>query len=215
MSEETLEYPPFPPLVWDLFFWVGEVALPSWAGFEVRRDRAGRRLQSMQPDGIARLSVTTLDKATRTHPIAEQVAAFRHLLNNEAAVASAVAEALAEYCPGHAYDGDDEELLGISGPDDLRPLVWLSEVHVLTVTRDGVAYIGFEFDCAWDEEHGAGVMTHLGRVVATGQAADSFQAWIAEQDTGEEQGKPNLKPRGHFLVGEFRTSVTLPSTPRF
>jgi Domain of unknown function (DUF6985) len=70
----------------------------------------------------------------------------------------------------------------ISEPSELRPLIGLSNVHVLSVVRDGAAYIGFEFGCVWDDEHGAGVMTHLGRVVATGQAAVSFMAWIAKQD---------------------------------
>jgi hypothetical protein len=115
----------------------------------------------------------------RTPPSAEQEAAFRHLLDHEAAVAAAVTAALVEYCPGHAYDGDDEVLLGVSGPDDLRPLVCLLGVHVLDVVRDGAACVGFEFDCAWDAEHGAGVMTHRGRVIAAGQADCSFTEWIA------------------------------------
>jgi hypothetical protein len=64
----------------------------------------------------------------------------------------------------------------------MRSLVGLSTVHVLPVARDGVAYLGFEFGCVWDTEHGAGVMTHLDRVVATGQAAVSLTERIAEQD---------------------------------
>jgi hypothetical protein len=67
----------------------------------------------------------------------------------------------------------------VSDPTDLRSLVGLSSVHVLNVVRDGVACIGFEFGCVWDEEHGAGVMTHLGRVIATGQADCSFEEWVA------------------------------------
>jgi hypothetical protein len=38
-----------------------------------------------------------------------------------------------------------------------------------------------EFGCVWEEEHGAGVMTHIGRVIATGQAHCSFTEWIARQ----------------------------------
>jgi hypothetical protein len=108
-------------------------------------------------------------------------------MDNEAAVAAAVARALVDYCPGEAYDGDDEELLGVSEPADLRRLVGLSAVHVLDVCRDGAACIGFEFGCVWDEEHGAGVMTHLGRVTATGQAVCSFEEWIARQGLDRQQ----------------------------
>jgi hypothetical protein len=189
MRQETLDYPPFPPLKWDYYFWLGEVVLPSWAGFQARRGAYGAGNSRKPSDGTARLSISPLDDKARTHPMAEQVAAFRHLMDNEAAVAAAVARALVDYCPGNAYDGDDEELLEVSGPDDLRPLVGLSSVHVLNVVRDRVACIGFEFGCVWDEEHGAGVMTHFGRVIATGQADCSFTEWIARQGLDRQQWK--------------------------
>ena len=178
---KKLDQPPFPPLTWELYFWVAEVTLPSWAGFEVRHGRREAGPGVPTADGTARLSVSSADSDARTPPTAEQAAAFQHLLDNEAAVADAVARALVGYCPGNAYDGDDEVLWGVSEPDDLRPLVCLIGVHVLDLARDGVACIGFEFECAWDGEHGAGVMTHRGRVIATGQGDCSFEAWIARQ----------------------------------
>jgi hypothetical protein len=179
--QETLDYPPFPLLKWDLYFWVGEVVLPSWTGFQAGRGGYGAVSSHRPSDGTAELSIAPLDDKVRTPPTDEQVTAFRHLMDNEAAVAAAVVRALVDYCPGNAYDGDDEELLEVSQPDDLRPLVGLARVHVLNVFRDGAACIGFEFGCVWDEEHGAGVMTHLGRVIGTGQAACSFMEWIAQQ----------------------------------
>lgn len=181
MLPETLDHPPFPPLKWDHYFWVGDVVLPSWAGFQARRAGYGAVSSRRPSDGSARLSISPLDDEARTAPTAEQVAAFRHLMGNEAAVAAEVVRALVAYCPGEAYDGDDEELLEVSGPDDLRPLIGLSSVHVLDVFHDGEACVGFEFGCVWDGEHGAGVMTHRGRVIATGQADCSFVEWIARQ----------------------------------
>jgi hypothetical protein len=121
-------------------------------------------------------------------PTPEQAAAFRHLMDNEAAVADAVGRALLDYYPDErekyhdAYDdGEVDRLPEISDPAGLRPLIGLSSVHVISVDRDGAACIGFEFGCVWDAEHGAGVMTHLGRVIATGQADCSFVAWIARE----------------------------------
>ena len=35
--DEAIEIPPFPPLTWADYSWVGEVRLPSWAGFQDRR----------------------------------------------------------------------------------------------------------------------------------------------------------------------------------
>lgn len=181
MLPETLDHPPFPPLKWEHYFWVGEVVLPSWAGFQARRGGYGAVSSRKPSDGTARLSISPLDDKSRTAPTAEQVAAYRHLMDNEAAVAAAVVDALVRYCPGEAYDGDDEELMEVDEPDDLRPLIGLSSVHILDVFHEGIACIGFEFGCVWDEEHGAGVMTHRGRVIATGQADCSFVEWIARQ----------------------------------
>ena len=182
---ETLDHSPFPPLTWGHYFWVAELKLPSWAGFQVQYgdDRPAHDLPPS--DGNARLSISATDICARTPPTTEQVAAFRYLLDNESAIADAVAFALVEYCPGNTYDGDDEVLLGVTEPADLRFLVRLIGVHILTVVRDGMACIGFEFDCAWDGGHGAGVMTHSGQVIATGQADCSFTGWIARQGLDE------------------------------
>ena len=180
MPQKKLDHPPFPPLEWNDYFWAGEVVLPSWAGFQARQGRYVAVSSRRPSDGTARLSISPLDDKDRTPPTAEQVAAFGHLMDNEAGVADAVARALVEYCPGQAYNWDDAELIEASEPADLRPLVGLSSVHVLDVFHDGVACVGFEFGCVWDEEHGAGVMTHHGRVIATGQADCSFVEWIAQ-----------------------------------
>src|SRR5438552_3781461 len=96
---KTLDFPPFPPLKWDLYFWVGEVVLPSWAGFQARRGAYGAVSSRKPSGGTARLSIAPLDDKARTHPTAEQVAAFRHLMDKEAAVSDAVARALVDYCP--------------------------------------------------------------------------------------------------------------------
>ena len=187
MPQDTLNYPPFPPLKWEHFFWVGDVLLPSWAGFQARRGAYGALSSRKASDGTARLSIAPLDSKARSHPMPEQITAFLHLLDNESTVAGAVARALVDYCPGEAYDGDDEELMNVSNPADLRPLIGLSSVHVLKVVHNGMACIGFEFGCVWDEEHGAGVMTHNGRVIATGQAVSSFEEWIARQGLGKKK----------------------------
>lgn len=176
---ESLEHPPFPPLKWDLYFWEGEVVLPSWAGFQARRGEYGAVSSRTPSNGTAKLSISPQDNKTRTPPAVEQVAAFQQMMDNEAAVGAAVVAALVDYCPGHAYDGDDEELLKVSEAADLRPLIGLATVHLLDVFQDGLACVGFEFGCVWDEEHGAGVMTHGGRVIAVGQADCSFMEWIA------------------------------------
>jgi hypothetical protein len=83
-----------------------------------------------------------------------------------------------------------EEMPPIERPDQLRALLGLSVVHVLNAAKDGAAYVGFEFGCTWEEEHGLGVLTHRGRPVAipllggatVGPADVASEEWIAEAD---------------------------------
>lgn len=186
MLPGTLDYPPFPRLTWEDYFWASEIVLPSWVGFRARGSEYGGARRSRPADGTVRLLIAPLEINARTAPVIEQVAAFQCLMDNEEAIADAVAHALVEYCrSGDAYCNDDDhlldELLQMSKPDDLCSLVELSCVHVLNVFHDGEACIGFEFACTWDEEHGAGVMTYRGQVIAAGPADHSFLEWVAEQ----------------------------------
>lgn len=193
-KKKALDLPPFPPLKWDEYFWVGRITLPSWAGF-----RSGRGRSKKLSDGTVRLNVAVDDSELddddeRPPPSAAQVAAMRHLLDNEAAVAEAVLRALFERYPDEkeAYEDAADEgdtLPEISDPSGLRTLMGLSNVHVLYVKKDDVAYIGFEFECGWEREHGAGAMTHLGRIVEVGQADAAFLEWIAEKDARRRKKK--------------------------
>ena len=199
MAKKKLNVPPFPPLEWDGYFWVGEITLASWAGFQSRGGAYGARSSKKPSDGTARLNVAVnddelKDEDDRPPPTAAQIAALQHLLDNEATVAGAVLLALFERYPDEkeAYEDaadEDDTLPEISEPNGLKALMGLSNVHVLHAQKGDAAYIGFEFGCVWEREHGAGVMTHLGRVVEVGQADASFQEWIAERDSKRRKKK--------------------------
>ena len=186
--QQTLNMPPFPPLRWDEYFWTGEVVLPSWADFQSRRGPYGSVSSRGKSDGSARLTVTPQDDDERTPPLAEQLRAFQLLLERERMAGDSVLQAIFARYPGlrDAYGYDDEEaaelMPEIEYAEQLRTLIGLSNIHVLTVAKDDVAYIGLEFGCTWDREHGLGVMTHRDRVVKIGGADTSFLAWIAERD---------------------------------
>lgn len=191
---DTLDVPGFPPLRWEHYFWVGDLVLPSWAGFEVlhgryapKRGAKAKPVKAKKAEPV-RLSINPENDDERTPPTQGQVQAFQHLLTNETAVTAAVLNRMFKHYPEDKYSyeefHEDEglKLPSIKKPEGLRTLIHLSGVHLLNVYKDGVAYIGFEFGCAWDGEHGAGVMTHLGRIVTSGQADCSFLDWIARRD---------------------------------
>ena len=54
---------------------------------------------------------------------------------------------------------------------------------------EGAAYVGYEFGCAWEEEHGLGLMMHQGRIVAMGGADTAILEWIAEKDAQKRAEK--------------------------
>jgi hypothetical protein len=192
MAKQTLNLPPFPPLKWDEYFWTGEAVLPSWAGFQSRRGAYGAASSGKKSDGSARLTVTPVNVEARTPPLAEQVLAFRLLLENERAVADSILHAVFAEYPGmrKSYGYDEEEaakfMPEIKQAKQLRTLIGLSNVHVLNVAKDGIGYTGFEFGCTWDDEHGLGIMMHRDRVVKIGGADTSFLEWIAERDANAE-----------------------------
>ena len=75
-----------------------------------------------------------------------------------------------------------EYMPDISSLRDLERLVGLYAVNVHQIDKGGVPYLGFEFGCTWDDEHGCGVFMHGTRLVHLGGADTAFTLWMAEQD---------------------------------
>jgi hypothetical protein len=66
-----------------------------------------------------------------------------------------------------------------------QTLIGLHTIYVHQVQKAGLPYVGFEFGCTWDTEHGLGALMHGARVVEIGGAETAFLLWIAERDAGE------------------------------
>jgi hypothetical protein len=65
---------------------------------------------------------------------------------------------------------------------DFRKFIYPTTIHVIPVNKNQLAYIGYEFSCLWDEEHGLGFMTHADTIIQVGSAEVSFLTWIAQRD---------------------------------
>ena len=53
----------------------------------------------------------------------------------------------------------------LDSPEDLKRLIDLSHIDLYPHTQHGMPYFGFEFECAWDPEHGFHVLMNGLRVV--------------------------------------------------
>jgi hypothetical protein len=90
----------------------------------------------------------------------------------------------AKWQPDYGYSPEDAKnfMPDVQSIDSFKNLITLSQIHILNVALDGVAYLGYEFECEWDVEHGMGCMFHKNRLIQIGMAECSFQAFRAEQD---------------------------------
>jgi hypothetical protein len=86
--------------------------------------------------------------------------------------------------PDYGYSPEESKMFmpDIASIDDFKHLIQLCNVHILPIALDGTAYIGYEFNCQWDVEHGMGAMFHAKRMVDFGMAESSFVIWKAQQD---------------------------------
>lgn len=65
--------------------------------------------------------------------------------------------------------------------DALQAQLILHRVHIALAEKDGIACVGYEFDCTWDEEHGLGVMTWKGRLLAVNAGDCAYSESDARQ----------------------------------
>ncbi|WMX13213.1 MULTISPECIES: DUF6985 domain-containing protein [unclassified Aureispira] len=58
--------------------------------------------------------------------------------------------------------------------DEFSNLIGLSTIYFRPEIKDGIAYVGYQFYCAWDEEHGLGFITHKDETLDMGGATSAF-----------------------------------------
>jgi hypothetical protein len=168
---------PFPPLLWTGAFWEGNVVLPAW------REVSSR--SSVNAAVGLRLARTA--GGERPEPSLPQAVAFRYLVNHDAVLRDNIVRAIYVSYPalksdyGFAPEEAARRMPDVTGPDDLHDLIGLSTVHLFDTNWDGTAYVGFEFDCTWDDR-GLGVLTHRARIVEVGGAEVAVEEWLARRD---------------------------------
>jgi hypothetical protein len=73
------------------------------------------------------------------------------------------------------FDEDPDEVAPeASSVEALKQMIGLNTVFIGHPIEGKRPYIGFEFGCCWDDEHGLGVMTQDDRVLLVGQADEAW-----------------------------------------
>jgi hypothetical protein len=195
ISGDLLNLPSLPTLKWDGYFWVSPIKLISWAGFQSRQGRYNSIDKPTASDDSVKLIIHTPDAEPCT-PSAEQVAAYQHLIAEQDYIRESILRAILarfptwreEYEEDYSAQEVDEVMPPIQTPEELKKVIGLGMVHIHTVSKHGLAYIGYEFGCDWEEEHGLGAMTHKGRIVDIGAADTAILEWIASEDAEKSEG---------------------------
>jgi hypothetical protein len=173
------------------FFWEAKTQLPSWAGYQTRNGPYGSISSDEPSDGV--VTIVVKPEGGAETPLSQQEHAnVQWLLDHEAELASAVLEGLLAEYPRlqrlYDYEGAEREtyMPNVSSAKDFRQLIGLQNVHVHSLLKEGIPYLGYEFGCTWDGEHGLGVLMHGSRVVEVGDASTAFTLWIAKRDARVE-----------------------------
>lgn len=161
-----------PPMTFDEegYYFEGEIALTSWAGYQSRQGDYGSVDSSEPSKGV--YPMTTGGEEDEIHDYHK--AAYRYLIENEARIHQCLVKAIEkEYNDfRNEIDGRDreKEMPSLVDLNDLKKYMGLSQVYLHDEEKDGVGYIGFEFGCTWDTEHGLGVLLHKDQVIEIGFA---------------------------------------------
>lgn len=166
----------------------GPITLACWRGFQSRQEAYDAPGSPHPSDGHARITLggDMVSDDPGVQPF--HINAYNYLMEFQEQVQEQILLALMnEYSSlreMYGYDADVAAKLmpDISDPRQFKKLIGLSAVHLLNVSRDDIAYVGYEFGCTWDDEHGLGVMTHKDRIIEIGDASTAFLTWIADKD---------------------------------
>lgn len=179
---------PFGELEWADDCWQGRIKLPAWAGFQSRGGAYCSRDAKAPSNGSVLVNVTPLEKAKELVPTEAQCRAVLFQIERGDEVIRSILTALLPYHRDLKKDWElnDELMPAITSEDEFRKHIGLGQVHVLPYESGGLAYIGFECGCEWDDEHGLGVVVHGARVVEIDAAEIAF-SWQPEEPDSPKQ----------------------------
>ena len=183
----------------------GTVRLSAWEGFQSRRGPYNSIDSSKDSDGTITITVGEYVEAESLLSVSsEQVNAYNLTVKQQDRIKENILNALLltykQWRQEYGNGEGDESMPSVTLVSQFENLIGLSAVHVLNVIKDGVAYVGYEFGCSWDEEHGLGIMTHNDRVIEIGAADTSFESWIAEKDIDPVKAEQELKNAKSFIL---------------
>lgn len=173
------------------FFWVARTTFASWKDYLDRSGAYGGPGPHASSDGS--IDVVFAPEGRDTSPlIPREIALVDWAITHERAVSDAAKAAIFDAYPAlrktYGYSAEDaaELMPELSDADDLKHLIGLRAVNIHQIEKDGRPYIGLEFGCTWDAEHGLGVLMHGTRVVEVEGSDTARLLWVVERDADRD-----------------------------
>lgn len=170
----------------DDLWWGTRLCLPSWIGYQSRLGPYGSIDRPEPSDGSIKLIFAPEGRGVE--PLTEKE---RNLISwfeqNEPNISEAVKAGIISWCSPESVERSskfdfDHNFPVIANERNLRKNVGLYSINIHQVDNQGIPYVGYEFGCEWEEEHGLGVLMHGTRLVEVGFADTAILLWIAEED---------------------------------
>lgn len=157
------------------FYWQANIALPSWSDFTA----GNTTLLTFAPEGRDK-SPMRADEIALTTWVKDNYKMQKHLLLN--AILDAYPEFRHQFFEDYNIKENEDYLPRVTSVNGLSKVIALEEIFVHQISKDGLPYVGYQFSCDWDKEHGLGVLMHQKRVIEIGGADCAFTLWVAERD---------------------------------
>lgn len=172
----------------DEFGYEAHITLTAWSGFQSRNGAYGAQDSQNPSDGTC--YIRTGGDMVVDDPTLEDYheKAFNYMIENQESIKQNILNALLVEYPNlqdlYGYDTDEKAtyMPDVHTTNDFKNLIGISNIHLLNIEKDGHGYVGFEFGCTWDDEHGLGIMTHKNRIIKIGGGDTAFLTWIARED---------------------------------
>jgi hypothetical protein len=175
--------------------------LEAWNGY-----MKNYRNETRVTDGTVQLDFGGYNVEDKSIDWQPQINAYHHLLENQYEIRDSILKSLTEEVDRFTQylDPDDSFVPNITPETkvdfDFKPFIGPTSVNFdEEESKNGIAYLEWHFDCAWDPEHGFAVTTHGVRVIDIDQETDPFKIYedngtLAERQKEYDEWKKNYKP---------------------
>jgi len=166
----------------------GKIYLETWAGFASSSGIYGKKETKKKADGtiMAHIIAAAVDD---TYILSQaQFNAIKFLKENEQRMQEVLLHGLLKEHP-NTKEIYKDAMPKIETISDYKDTLEVGFIHIMNCEKDDHAYIGFELECSWDDEHGVGVMMHRDRLVKIGLAEESFNHWNCYDDKGTSESE--------------------------